>query len=633
MVGNGRSRVLVLGDAVSAAPLARRYEQAGFGPVRIECSSLPAGAGKDYSVVHILRTYPLEGDSVTRAVIALGAPVALPFSSWLSLSELENVVVRFERAGLPLMLAYPPLYAESFHRLQHSISTGFAGKVSEIALDLPGTTEKFLIDLRGGDPGNDACVGLSYLALLAGGNIEWLPGMSGPSMRISGEVSGGGTALSAGGYGGRLPRIVVKGEASTLTLSFNGQGHVLEAARNGVSRVLARFVDEDLLTCTVKAVQRFVDNRTRRIVSGHAVLFLRQAIESLCRRAQENVPGVAPQADTGADFDESEDDGEPYEVYRKLPPAGKGDLAGTLWEAKINIERECNQNCVFCFARDGDVQPVDLSEAPRFFGRLTAQGIEGVMFSGREPTLNDELTGYIKQAKEAGLSNVTVETNALLFSDPGFATNCRVAGLDAAFVSFHSARPETVDLMTRTPGSFERTLAGIRNLVATGVAVELNCVITQHNFRELETLPTYVSRELKGVRSMTFSFVAPLARAYMNAEVVPRISDIAPHLSRTLAKARSLGIVAQVPGRCGIPLCFLPGQEDFFVEYRLRRPVTRPGNGGSQDRVKVKHCGECPYDSYCQGLWLTYAEMYGTSEIEGGLGRLLASHNDSLQAE
>ena len=632
MDGNGKSRVLIVGETSPSALLTNKYEEAGLDAVQVSPSELTSDH-TGFSAVHVVSPHLLEDEGLTGVIAELGVRVALPFAPSFSLSLLESIVVRFEQAGLPLMLAYPPLYAESFHRLQHSIATGFAGEVREIALEMPGSTRELPDKVLTDAPENDTCVGLSYLALLAGDRIDWQQGISQQTGRVAGRVKEAGTAVSVCGTPGSLPRLVVTGDASTLTLSLNDKGHILEASRNNVSRVLARFDDEDLLGRTVKAVQRFVDNRTRRVVSGHSLLFLRQVLEGFGRSARELSAEPQPPEAQAAGTDGTDLDEAPYEVYRKLPPTLNGEAAETLWEAKLNVEKSCNQNCVFCFARDGDVQPADLSDAPHFFGRMTAQGIEGVMFSGREPTLNVQLNQYIRQAKEAGLDNVTVETNALLFADPDFTDSCRAAGLDAAFVSFHSVHSRTVDIMTRVPGSFGRTLAGIRNLLNAGIAVELNCVMTQHNYRELEELPPFVAANLAGVKSLTFSFVAPLARAYLNTSVVPRISEVAPHLSRTLLAAHELGLMAQVPGRCGIPLCFLPGQEDFFVEYRLRRHVTRPGNGGAQDRVKAKGCEECPFDSYCQGLWLTYAQMYGTGEIAEGVERLLAHHANSTQAE
>ncbi len=242
------------------------------------------------------------------------------------------------------------------------------------------------------------------------------------------------------------------------------------------------------------------------------------------------------------------------------------------------------------------------------------------MFSGREPTLNRRLPEYIASAKATGMKNVTVETNALLFADRNQVADCRQAGLDAAFVSFHSARPETVAKLTGTPDSFSRTLQGIINLLDSGVEVELNCVVNRFNFRELEEIATFVCDNLKRITSITFSFVAPLGRAQDNEALVPTISEAAPYLRTALLVCEEAGLVALVPGRCGIPLCFLPDLERFFVDYQLRgqSPATQP----TADREKTSLCPSCQFDEMCHGLWAAYARLHGTDEIRDGFWRV-----------
>ena len=78
-------------------------------------------------------------------------------------------------------------------------------------------------------------------------------------------------------------------------------------------------------------------------------------------------------------------------------------------------------------------------------------------------------------------------TNATLIDDDvaDRIASLRPLGVE---VSLHGARAETQDRIARRSGSFEKVLHGVRLLRARGVPVLLKCVVTHHNYRELDDL-------------------------------------------------------------------------------------------------------------------------------------------------
>jgi pyruvate-formate lyase-activating enzyme len=602
--------VVVLGRGRTVGRTCRLYERIGTfaAASRAPGEALPA---ESIDLVHVVDTGDAPLHSLAEWLAPTSAPVVLPFSPSFPVADFESTVVALESRGLRLMLGYPPMYAPPFAKLLHAVATGIVGRVAQIELLLPGGWPEFRTQVEAGSSLAPACVGLAYVVQLTGHQPTW-QAVAPDALRVGSQLGEAVTFTVAPGPQGAPPTLVVRGDASELRLTATGSSQVLAARRGGVERELARNEDMDVLCATAKAAGLLADNRTRSIIPGHSGLLLLQAFAG-ARRAldppatpdQEPVRTATPTAPPK------------YDLYQKIPLrwGGKG-RESPLWEAKFNIESVCNQDCLFCFARDGDLRLTELEGTPELFGRLTHEGIEGVMFSGREPTLNAQLPEYIARAKAAGMKNVTVETNALLFADADMVSSCRRAGLDAAFVSFHSIRPETVARLTRTEDSFPRTLQGIRNLLAQGIEVELNCVVNRHNYQELEEIASFVGTDLVGITSMTFSFIAPLGQAEENRHLVPPISEAAPHLRAALLACAEAGVVALVPGRCGIPLCFLPGLERFFVDYQLRHEA--PETGLASDRVKNAECDHCRFTAFCQGLWATYARLYGTDEIRDG---------------
>ncbi len=469
--------VLLIGTGRAVERYDELYSAAGYCRVdRVSPGDWP-GSGQVYHLVHIVDTGLLRLPELAEPVAALGAPVALPFWPGLPLAELERFVVHCESCDLRLMLAYPPLYGPAFHKLLHAVSTGLVGTVERVELRLPGGDEEFRRGVSSGPPMAPACVGLAFAALLLDAPVTWESWSPGAATWSSTTAAGIEVRVCSA-EGGSGAEFAVAGSASTLLLSADGGTHRLRARRGDVEKELDRFEQVDLYCATTKAAGLFLDNRTRNVIPGHTGLLLGRVFEA----ARKALLPPAPVEPRPPQHEEALPPGPPprYDLYRKRHGRPGKDPVLPIWEAKFNIEAACNQDCLFCFARDDDLQLTDLAGSPELLGRLTAEGVEGVMFSGREPTLNHSLPEYIAMAKAAGMRNVTVETNALLFADMPLVRRCREAGLDSAFVSFHSARAETVALLTRTEDSFERTLQGIRNLIEAGVDVELNCVIKRH---------------------------------------------------------------------------------------------------------------------------------------------------------
>src|SRR5204862_81716 len=89
----------------------------------------------------------------------------------------------------------------------------------------------------------------------------------------------------------------------------------------------------------------------------------------------------------------------------------------------------------------------------------------------------------------AAARRYTLETNAIQFAKPGAVEKLRDAGMTECFVSLHSGDAEVSDAITRAPGTFARTVKGVRALLDAGVPVGLNCVLTNEGIDHVAGLP------------------------------------------------------------------------------------------------------------------------------------------------
>jgi mycofactocin biosynthetic radical S-adenosylmethionine protein MftC len=78
-----------------------------------------------------------------------------------------------------------------------------------------------------------------------------------------------------------------------------------------------------------------------------------------------------------------------------------------------------------------------------------------------------------------------IYSNGYLMADPAVVKKIAALSPLEVEISLHGAKAETHEALTRIRGSFEKTLAGVRNLREAGIKVQLKCPITRLNQGEL----------------------------------------------------------------------------------------------------------------------------------------------------
>ena len=291
---------------------------------------------------------------------------------------------------------------------------------------------------------------------------------------------------------------------------------------------------------------------------------------------------------------------------------------GSVQERRVlRVNFHCNQACDFCFvSRQLPAPEEPLIEAEL---REAAEHDAELAISGGEPTINPRLLHYVARARELGIEHLELQTNAIKMSERPYAAALAAAGLPVAFVSLHGTTAATSDRVTSAPGTFEKTVEGMRNLLREGIMVRANFVVCGYNFREFPLLPEFVDRELRravpGARvEINFSFVAPSSNVPRDAALVPRFSDVAWALEAALGRSEALGItMVGFDSQCGVPPCFLPERvRDTAFAEDLPPDEVRAFEGSFR---KGEGCAGCSFTRRCYGVRAGYAEMYGTSEL------------------
>jgi radical SAM protein with 4Fe4S-binding SPASM domain len=179
---------------------------------------------------------------------------------------------------------------------------------------------------------------------------------------------------------------------------------------------------------------------------------------------------------------------------------------------EIAVTYRCNNACLFCYAGCGsagctgapssvtggtEMSLAETREIIRVF-REDAK-IPFFSFTGGEPLLRDDLEDMICFARQKELQ-VNLITNGIL-ADARRAKSLFKAGLRTAQVSVEGIDAATHDLLTARPGSFEKTLEGIRNLQQAGISVQTNTTVSSVNAAQARQFPRF----LKGIGVSRFA--------------------------------------------------------------------------------------------------------------------------------
>lgn len=250
----------------------------------------------------------------------------------------------------------------------------------------------------------------------------------------------------------------------------------------------------------------------------------------------------------------------------------------------------------------------DAAQVLTWIEDLHAAGARYLIISGGEPTLDPELERYLQRSRELGFTGVSLETNAVQMAKPGFTERLCKAGLTDALVSLHAGDAETSDAVTRAPGTFVRTVKGIQSLLAAGVTVTLNCVITQEVLAHLAKLPDFIHDTFgahRHLESLMLSLPAdPFDRALL-PDLIPDPVRLRAILGPTIDRALALGIAVRgLDGPCGPQLCA------HGADPRVTRlePV---GHDDLEFRGQLPACEGCVVRAACRGPRHVQVERYG----------------------
>lgn len=319
-----------------------------------------------------------------------------------------------------------------------------------------------------------------------------------------------------------------------------------------------------------------------------------------------------------------------YDLYATSETAAKSTGMYVL-----RLTPRCNIKCQHCWWTDWGRPDTTYDLARRNVQRAIERGADYIAISGGEPTLMPylpELIGYIRSFGPDIL--IELQTNAMRCAIPRYAQALAENGLDTAFSTFLGSSAEIYDEISMVPGTWEKALRGIHNLVDNGVLVVLNYVINTLNYRDLPAYVRWFHREFPRSNRVNPVSLNLCAAQPINTDLVGMshlfapYPDLQPYLREALEFCWEHEIVVYgLNSISGVPHCVLDGDPRFFD------PGERQfSHDASEIFTYIAACGDCALrEVSCQGIRKNYLKLHGPSGFRPIRAEELARHPSDAQ--
>ena len=169
-------------------------------------------------------------------------------------------------------------------------------------------------------------------------------------------------------------------------------------------------------------------------------------------------------------------------------------------EVSIEVTHRCPLECQHCYnnlpmsdieARNSELT---LEQYGHLFDELVEAGCLWILFTGGEIFARKDFLDIYTLAKKKGFL-ITLFTNGTMIT-PRVADYLAEYRPFAIEITLYGATRETYETLTRIPGSFDRCMNGIRNLLERGLPLKLKTVPTSINYHEVYEMKRFAEEDL-----------------------------------------------------------------------------------------------------------------------------------------
>jgi SynChlorMet cassette radical SAM/SPASM protein ScmF len=218
------------------------------------------------------------------------------------------------------------------------------------------------------------------------------------------------------------------------------------------------------------------------------------------------------------------------------------------------IAGSCNLACRHCWISptyepdNSKGQFLELEYIKKAVTEAKPLGLSSVKLTGGEPTLHPQFRKIVEYLDNENI-NILIETNGTLvdFKLAGYLKSKKWVTFIS--VSLDGATAETHENLRGVSGSFDRTVAGIKNLVSAGFRPQMICTLNRGNINEIEAIIDLA--ENLGCGSIKFNHIQVMGRgenliATQGLQLL-EILEVYKHITNEIGRQNKIPIFFDIP--------------------------------------------------------------------------------------
>jgi MoaA/NifB/PqqE/SkfB family radical SAM enzyme len=310
-------------------------------------------------------------------------------------------------------------------------------------------------------------------------------------------------------------------------------------------------------------------------------------------------------------------------------------------ELFINLTYVCNERCVFCAAdlkyEHGRERRWVTLDALRNWLSAQRLGVGDLaMLAGGEPTLHPQFLEAVRLVRASGPS-VMLFSNGLRFENAEFAHETALAGVSWFEIALFGATARSHDGITKVTGSLERTLKGLRHLIAlkttNALRVVVRLLVSRQTHTENPDIIDLVRKEVGGVDAVSLNRLI-LSRSAIDSDAALSWDEARASINETAKRCREYGYELRFEA---LPLCVFDGENADDIRQQMApggflaraapppptfsyfdnsvaagRPLTQTS---VPELASPAPCRGCDYRSICTGVEAWYVMRFGTGAL------------------
>ncbi len=294
---------------------------------------------------------------------------------------------------------------------------------------------------------------------------------------------------------------------------------------------------------------------------------------------------------------------------------------------------KCSNKCVFCIGRS-DFGEIDYDyqkrEGERRIGIIEEvikehqkNDINFIEISGNDPIEEEkELVDTIRKIKTAGFSRVRVSTHGMNLHKEDYVRDLVLAGLDEIIVPIYGSTAEIHDSVTKNPGSFEKTVAGIKHFLSINpITVAITSLITEQNKNDVLDIIKFIEELNPNYFIISVPFVSHQDSSFQvhPEELATILKDSYQYILNNPLK-RTFDIHFE-----DIPFCLFGEKNDEIIKFS-----SVPSLGGHipegidflentpiyRVRKNIAVCDKCSAKTSCGGFNARDVEIFNLEKIK-----------------